>query len=416
MKLIRKLAVFVVSLVGLAFFSSASISFVQAQVSCSFTASPSTTLNQGQSFQVSIAIPPALRGSTLNPCSSGQKPCFEIQSRLLSADGVDIGSTGVPSIQRIQNNIVTADEPGITNTLAGGVRYWLWYDDGSNPRAVCDEPSARVRFVYKQSVCQAGTFQNPTIEGTSDRNITVADSIDIKFDGSKTSNFANNGFYMFRIFNENNSRVYPSNNLLNNMQGNSQGQLGGASSAGPRLNWTFHINPLPGGTYRFVVQPLADDINICGPYSFNVDPGDGSKPPIDINQPGSGGEGTSGSLTFTELCTFAGDPGTKSRTDCETCAANEQIYTPFGCIPADPQGFIENVLKIAIGIAGGIAFLMMLYAGFTMMMSSGNPEKLNSGKEIFVSAIAGLLLIIFSAVILRIIGVDILKIPGFAGG
>jgi len=122
---------------------------------------------------------------------------------------------------------------------------------------------------------------------------------------------------------------------------------------------------------------------------------------------------TSGQLTVTDICTFS--PGQ----ECDDCVngvtfpGKPGIYTPFGCIPANPQGFIENVLRIAIGIAGGIAFLMMLYAGFTMMMSSGNPEKLNSGKEIFVSAVAGLLLIIFSAVILRIIGVDILVIPGF---
>ncbi len=56
---------------------------------------------------------------------------------------------------------------------------------------------------------------------------------------------------------------------------------------------------------------------------------------------------------------------------------------------------------------------MMVYAGFIMITSSGNPEKLTHGREIFASAIAGLILIIFSAIILKIIGVDILKIPGF---
>ena len=122
---------------------------------------------------------------------------------------------------------------------------------------------------------------------------------------------------------------------------------------------------------------------------------------------------TNGQLTVTNICTFS--PGQ----ECDDCAngvtfpGKPGIYTPFGCIPADPQGFIENVLKIAIGIAGGIAFLMMAYASIMMMMSGGVPEKLNNNKEIFVSAIAGLLLIIFSAIILRIIGVDILKIPGF---
>ena len=96
------------------------------------------------------------------------------------------------------------------------------------------------------------------------------------------------------------------------------------------------------------------------------------------------------------------------------CGANNSgIQTALGCIPTDPSAFIGFVLSIGIGLAGGIAFLLILLGGFQIMTSTGNPEHLNAGKELVSSAIAGLLLIIFSVFILRIIGVTILGIPGF---
>ena len=48
-------------------------------------------------------------------------------------------------------------------------------------------------------------------------------------------------------------------------------------------------------------------------------------------------------------------------------------------------------------------------------MSSGNPESMNEGKEIVSSAITGLLIILFSVFILKVLGVDIFCLPGFGG-
>lgn len=120
--------------------------------------------------------------------------------------------------------------------------------------------------------------------------------------------------------------------------------------------------------------------------------------------------GAAGSLGTTQICNFISDSG--EREQCNMCFGRPGVWTPFGCIETDPQKFVEKILKIAIGMAGGIAFLMIIYGGFVTMTSSGNPEKLNEGREIITSAVAGLLLIIFSVVILKIIGVDILGIPG----
>ncbi|OGM09769.1 hypothetical protein A2W13_01145 [Candidatus Woesebacteria bacterium RBG_16_36_11] len=96
------------------------------------------------------------------------------------------------------------------------------------------------------------------------------------------------------------------------------------------------------------------------------------------------------------------------------CAGDDfKIDTAFGCIPLGSQNeFFGFILTWGIGIAGGIAFLLMIYAGFIIMTSSGNPDRLKAGQELLTSAIMGVVLLIFSVFILRIIGVDILKIPG----
>lgn len=90
-----------------------------------------------------------------------------------------------------------------------------------------------------------------------------------------------------------------------------------------------------------------------------------------------------------------------------------EIDTAIGCIPtANMNLFIAFILRWAIGIGGGIAFLLIVFAGFQIMTSAGNPERLKAGQELLTSAIAGLILLIFSVFILKIIGVDILKLPG----
>ena len=90
------------------------------------------------------------------------------------------------------------------------------------------------------------------------------------------------------------------------------------------------------------------------------------------------------------------------------------IQTAIGCINPSPSGIFEVFFRIGIGIAGGIAFLLIVFGGFQIITSAGNPEKLNEGKEAVSSAIAGLLMIIFSIFLLKIIGVNILGLPGFS--
>jgi hypothetical protein len=92
---------------------------------------------------------------------------------------------------------------------------------------------------------------------------------------------------------------------------------------------------------------------------------------------------------------------------------NKGIQTALGCFPTQPSAIIQWILKYAIMAAGSIGFLLMLYASFQMMTSAGDPEKLKAGQQLLSSAIIGILLIVFSLFILKFIGADILKIPGW---
>jgi hypothetical protein len=98
------------------------------------------------------------------------------------------------------------------------------------------------------------------------------------------------------------------------------------------------------------------------------------------------------------------------------CNGDKGIDTAIGCIPIeDPNALIGFILRWAIGVGGGIAFLLIIFAGFMMMTASGNPDRLKAGQELLTSAIMGIVLLIFSVFVLELIGVDILKLPGFGG-
>ncbi len=82
--------------------------------------------------------------------------------------------------------------------------------------------------------------------------------------------------------------------------------------------------------------------------------------------------------------------------------------TAIGNIDTDPQTFVTRVLGIAIGLAGGIALILMVIGSIRIAISSGDPQKVNAGREMIVAAIAGLLFLIFSVLILRFVGLNFL--------
>lgn len=102
------------------------------------------------------------------------------------------------------------------------------------------------------------------------------------------------------------------------------------------------------------------------------------------------------------------------KNNCDTCIAGGGVWTGIGCVQGSINEFIGvTVFRMGIGLAGGFSLLCIIYAAFMMQSSQGNPEKLKKAQEMITSCIMGLMLIIFSVFILRLIGVQIIKIPGF---
>lgn len=102
------------------------------------------------------------------------------------------------------------------------------------------------------------------------------------------------------------------------------------------------------------------------------------------------------------------------RGSCVNCSLDKGgVWTSIGCYNGNISSFISHLLEMGISLAGGISLLCIMFAAFQMQTSSGNAEKVKKAQELLTNCITGLMVIIFSILILKIIGVDILRIPGF---
>lgn len=175
---------------------------------------------------------------------------------------------------------------------------------------------------------------------------------------------------------------------------------GMVSRGGP---FTRDIGPLPAGTYTVVVMGVLDDTRYCSinNSSFQILPRDP----------------TSTDATFrlcSQIPSSVPDRDAKM-TACITCADQNGVWTAVGCIQTDAQSIVKSVMRLGLGLAGGIALIMILGAGFLYSTSQGDVKRTGEARDMMTSAIIGLLFIIFSVTILQFVGVSILQIPGFGG-
>lgn len=89
--------------------------------------------------------------------------------------------------------------------------------------------------------------------------------------------------------------------------------------------------------------------------------------------------------------------------------------TDIGEIGIDPGSMVNVILNYAVGIGGGLALVLIIWGGFRIITSNGNPEEVKKGKETITYAIVGLILILFAVVIMNVVGGGILAIPDIGG-
>lgn len=99
---------------------------------------------------------------------------------------------------------------------------------------------------------------------------------------------------------------------------------------------------------------------------------------------------------------------------CDKNDPNQYIETELGRICTQPDALVKDILEILLYVAGGVTLLLLLIGSGLYMTSSGNPEKTEEAKKILTAAISGSLLIFFSIFLLRLVGIDILGLPGLS--
>lgn len=82
----------------------------------------------------------------------------------------------------------------------------------------------------------------------------------------------------------------------------------------------------------------------------------------------------------------------------------DKCRTALGDIDTDITKFAGNILTLALGLAGGIALILLVFGAIRVLVSSGDQQRLAGGRDTIIAALTGLLFIIFTVLILRSLG------------
>ncbi len=98
---------------------------------------------------------------------------------------------------------------------------------------------------------------------------------------------------------------------------------------------------------------------------------------------------------------------------CASCIDDGGTWTGIGCIVTTIEGLFNSLLRIILGVMGGVALIRLIILGYQYQFAG--EDKIKPSVQDILATLGGLLLVLFSVVILRFIGVNLLDIvpPGF---
>lgn len=92
-------------------------------------------------------------------------------------------------------------------------------------------------------------------------------------------------------------------------------------------------------------------------------------------------------------------------TSLAACLDDEAKVTIFGsetCM--NLEAFIRNLFSWAVGIIGTAVMLGLIYAGYTYVTAAGNPDSIAKAKDIIVTSLTSIAILIFSWALFNLLG------------
>ncbi len=79
------------------------------------------------------------------------------------------------------------------------------------------------------------------------------------------------------------------------------------------------------------------------------------------------------------------------------------LFNPLNDDVTRPEALIVRIINILLLLVGSLAVLFIIFGGFMMITSAGNETRVQQGKKILISAVAGLILTLLSFSIVAIV-------------
>ena len=254
-------------------------------------------------------------------------------------------------------------------------------------------------YTFPSGIINVNLYQGQSPLCSNSLSFTVSKSASADPGGGCQINFVNTGFTPSDIIETHITGALATNTNIDELyvsiisNDTNQEILGSSIKRADFVN-DWKSTRLPTGLYTVMVQnnPLLGGRDTYCTRGFS----------IALSGGGPLGSGTINSQPPGTPCLVPGPNG--------TCAT---IATAIGKIGTDPLSLVTFLFGFILALSGGIALLLIIISGYRILVSQGNPEALKGAREQLTAAIVGLLFIILSVAVLQIIGISVLRIPGF---